>query len=135
MKRLFFCHALSLVLAATLLTACSDDDEARMPVPEPVSAEYFESCVGGKGWQYVESHEIKANGTIEKKDYWEGLFGGSQIISIGNTVNPLSRSSVGLRRHSGMIQLTDWPDVSRLGVRFTAHSFSVRTRKANTTAA
>ena len=77
MKRLFFCHALSLVLAATLLTACSDDDEARMPMPEPVSTEYFESCVGGKGWQYVESHEIKANGTIEKKDYWEGLFGGS----------------------------------------------------------
>ena len=36
MKRLFFCHALSLVLAATLLTACSDDDEARMPVPTPV---------------------------------------------------------------------------------------------------
>lgn len=46
--------------------------QARVPQPQPVMSDYFMRCVSGKGWQYVESHEIKANGDIEKRDYWDG---------------------------------------------------------------
>lgn len=72
MKKHIFCLILSVMAPALLFAGRSG---GRVPAPQPVLADYFTRCVSGKGWRYVESHEIKANGDIEKRDYWDGLGG------------------------------------------------------------
>ncbi len=69
---------LLLALLAWALPAAADDCN-RLPAPQPVLADYFMRCVGGKGWRYVESHEVKANGCIDKRDYWDGHAGGGPV--------------------------------------------------------
>lgn len=76
MKHLHVQTTLLFVLAVLFLASCDDDEDARVPVFLPVTAEYFASCVDGKGWRYAESHEIKGSGTFAKSDYWSDLVGG-----------------------------------------------------------
>ncbi len=72
MKHLNCIIFLLALFATTSLTACDEDEEMLLSHMQPVPADYFTRCVDGKGWQYVESHEIKPNGEIEKRDYWAG---------------------------------------------------------------
>lgn len=79
MKNFNLCLMLMLTLAATTLMACDEEEDTRVPVPARVSAELFDSCVSGKGWRYVESHEIKSGGSTERRDYWAGPDGGAPV--------------------------------------------------------
>ncbi|MDO4159384.1 MAG: hypothetical protein Q4D41_02890 [Prevotellaceae bacterium] len=60
-----------LAVFAAILTACGEDGELAVPLPQDVSEEYLEECVSGKGWIEVVSHEIKSNGILDKRDYWQ----------------------------------------------------------------
>lgn len=64
---------LKIFLAAmfvAVLSACGEEDEPTVPVPQDVSAAYVDSCLGGKGWVHVSSYEVKPNGTLDRTDYY-----------------------------------------------------------------
>lgn len=77
MKNLNIFTMLLLAFAMSALTACSDDEDFNIPIPQQMTAEYVTATLDGKGWTHVESHEIKSNGTFEKEEYWSGLVGAS----------------------------------------------------------
>lgn len=77
MKNLNIFTMLLLAFAMSALTACSDDEDFNIPIPQQMTAEYVTATLDGKGWMHVESHEIKSNGTFEKEEYWSGLVGAS----------------------------------------------------------
>lgn len=53
-----------------VLSACGEEDEQTLPMPQDVTAEHLDSCLSGKGWIHVSSHEVRANGTLDKTEYW-----------------------------------------------------------------
>lgn len=82
------------VMFMAVLTACGEEDEPAVPVPQDISTAYFDSCVSDKGWILVSSHEVKANGTLAKEDYWSAadagkpqqyFFGGDTITTFLST--------------------------------------------------
>lgn len=82
------------VMFMAVLTACGEEDEPVVPVPQDISAAYFDSCVSDKGWILISSHEVKANGTLAKEDYWSApdvgkpqqyFFGGDTITTFLST--------------------------------------------------
>lgn len=77
MKNINLYLLLVLALAARALTSCDDDEEGALPQLCRMTAAEFARTVDGKGWQYVESHELKSNGKYSRHDYWEGLIGGT----------------------------------------------------------
>lgn len=74
MKHSVFLTSLLFLLPLFFLVSC-DDDDARVPSVKLMTAQEFMASVEGKGWQYVESHEIKSNGNIDKSDWWYGIDG------------------------------------------------------------
>ncbi len=86
----------AIATAALLLLAvasCTDDEERSVPPMMNYSAGYLASCLEGHGWRHVESHEVRGDGTLDRKDYWEGLYGESpdQYLFTGDTVTRYSR--------------------------------------------
>ena len=72
MMNLIYIKRLKLLIAAVFIvamTACGEEDEQMVPLPQNISEAYLDSCVSGKGWTLMASHEIKPNGTLEKTDY------------------------------------------------------------------
>ncbi len=68
-------HIMLLGICLSLtLTACTDDEEHSIPQMKNYSEGYLKSCLGGNGWKCVESHEVKSDGTFEKKDYFDGIY-------------------------------------------------------------
>lgn len=64
---------LKIIIAAMfviVLSACGEEDDRVVPMPVDVAEARFDSCVSGKGWVLVSSHEVKPNGTLAKEDYW-----------------------------------------------------------------
>ena len=80
---------LMILLAAGLLASCSEEDnpvgkfnssgEFIVDIKQPVSAEDFSRCAVGYGWREAETYEIMSDGTVAKKDYWEGMCGGGPL--------------------------------------------------------
>lgn len=67
LKRL---EVLLFAMLTAIFTACGEEDEQVVPIPQNVSEARFDSCVNGKGWIHVSSHEVKQNGTLAKEEYW-----------------------------------------------------------------
>ena len=88
MKNINLYLLLLLVLAVPVLTSCEDDEEGVLPVAMRITADEFAERVDGKGWQYVESHELRSNGKYSRHDYWADLMGGApgQYSFAGDTV-------------------------------------------------
>lgn len=88
MKNINLYFLLLLVLAVPILTSCEDDEEGVLPVAVRITADEFTARVDGKGWQYVESHEIRSNGKFTRHDYWEDMTSGApeQYSFSGDTV-------------------------------------------------
>lgn len=88
MKNINLYLLLLLVLAVPVLTSCEDDEEGVLPVAMRITADEFAERVDGKGWQYVESHEIRGNGKFSRHDYWESMTGGApeQYAFCGDTL-------------------------------------------------
>ena len=88
MKNINLYLLLLLVLAVPVLTSCEDDEEGVLPVAMRITADEFVERVDGKGWQYVESHELRSNGKYSRHDYWADLMGGApgQYSFAGDTV-------------------------------------------------
>lgn len=88
MKNINLYLLLLLILGAASLTSCEDDEEGVLPVAVRMTADEFADRVDGKGWQYVESHEIKSNGKFTRHDYWEDMTSGApeQYSFSGDTV-------------------------------------------------
>ena len=79
MKHLHFIASLFLFLSVISFTSCDEDGDLALPSVQLVSEPDFTSLVEGKAWKYVESHEIKDNGTMCKADYWDGLVGSAPV--------------------------------------------------------
>ena len=77
MKNLNVFTIFLLAFTMSILTACSEDEDFNIPIPQQMTAEYVMTTLDRKGWLHVESHEIKSNGTFEKEEYWSGLLGAS----------------------------------------------------------
>lgn len=75
MKNLNVFTIFLLAFTMSILTACSEDEDFNIPIPQQMTAEEVMAALDGKGWQHVESHEVKSNGTIEREDYWTGMIG------------------------------------------------------------
>ncbi len=92
MKNLNVFALFLMVFAMSALTACSEDEDLNIPIPQQMTAEYVMATLNGKGWQHVESHEIKSNGTVERQDYWTGMIGASpsQYAFSNDTVTTFS---------------------------------------------
>lgn len=73
MKNLNVFNMLLLTFVMSALTACSEDEDLNIPIPQHMTAEYVIQTLDGKGWEHIESHEIKSNGTYKKEDYWNGM--------------------------------------------------------------
>lgn len=69
MRQIHLFSLLLIVFAATSLTARGGRKHDGTARPAAVTAEQFMRYTSGKGWQHVESHEVKANGDIDKRDY------------------------------------------------------------------
>lgn len=48
-----------------------------MPNLEPLTKAEFERQVVGYGWKWIDTYEIKENGKLAQKPYWEDMLGGS----------------------------------------------------------
>lgn len=79
MKYLSIFSVLISLLSVAILTSCDDDGDLAVPSIQLVSEADFTRLVDGKAWKYVESHEIKGDGTMAKADYWAGLIGGGPV--------------------------------------------------------
>ena len=77
MKHFHFVPVLFLFLSVISFTSCDEDGELVVPSVQLVSEADFTRLVDGKAWKYIESHEIKGDGTMMKSDYWSGLIGGA----------------------------------------------------------
>ena len=77
MKHFHFVPVLFLFLSVISFTSCDEDGELVVPSVQLVSEADFTRLVDGKAWKYIESHEIKGDGTMMKSDYWRGLIGGA----------------------------------------------------------
>lgn len=88
MKNINLYLLLVLALAAPALTSCDDEEEGMLPQVCRMTAAEFARIVDGKGWQYVESHELRSNGKYSRHDYWADLMGGApgQYSFAGDTV-------------------------------------------------
>ena len=75
MRQIHLFSLLLIVFAATSLTARGGRKHDGTARPAAVTAEQFMRYTSGKGWQHVESHEVKANGDIDKRDYWKSHAG------------------------------------------------------------
>jgi len=53
-----------------VLSACGEEDEQTVPLPQGVTAARLDSCLGRKGWTHVSSYEVKPNGTLDRTDYY-----------------------------------------------------------------
>ncbi len=68
-------HIVALVACLSLMiVACADDEDHTIPSMRNYSEGYLKSCLKDKGWKCVESHEVKSDGSFDKKDYWEGVY-------------------------------------------------------------
>lgn len=92
MKNLNTLTLLVLALVMSAVTSCSEDDELIIPVPQHMTEQYVMETLNGKGWQYFDSHEIKSNGTVERKEYWAERYGGgpSEYKFSGDTITTFS---------------------------------------------
>ena len=79
MKHLHFIASLFLLLLVASFTSCDEDGELVVPSVQFVSEADFTRLTDGKAWKYVESHELKGDGTMVKTDYWDGLIGGAPV--------------------------------------------------------
>lgn len=79
MKHLKPLLLLVLALSVSTFVSCEEDEEALLPALSHITAEDFSVMVEGKGWRYVESHEIRGNRVYSKRDYWDGLIGGGPM--------------------------------------------------------
>ena len=70
---------LVLALSVSTLVSCEEDEEALLPALSHITADDFAGTVSGKGWRYVESHEIRDGRICSKRDYWDGLIGGAPV--------------------------------------------------------
>ena len=70
---------LVLALSVSTLVSCEEDEEALLPALSHITADDFADMVDGKGWRYVESHEIRDGRVYSKRDYWDGLIGGGPV--------------------------------------------------------
>ena len=80
-----------MLLAVTMLTACSSDDDMTFSfdsegeiIVKPISESEFNRCVLGSGWIETERHDINVDGTYNKKNHYdrdEYVIGGSAPLS------------------------------------------------------
>lgn len=77
-----------LVMLTVVLSACGEEDDQVVPMPQDVTAERFDSCVCGRGWVNVSSREVKQNGVLAKEDYWDNPDAGKpqQYFFSGDTL-------------------------------------------------
>lgn len=75
-------------MLTVVLTACGEEDEQVLPMPQDVTVERFDSCVSGRGWVNVSSREVKQNGVLAKEEYWSNPDAGKpqQYFFSGDTL-------------------------------------------------
>jgi len=81
-------------MLTAVLTACGEDEDQTVPMPQDVTEAHFDSCVNDKGWIHVASREVKQNGTLAKEEYWDNpdagkpqqyFFGGDTLTTFLST--------------------------------------------------
>lgn len=77
-----------LAMLSVVLTACGEEDDQVVPMPQDITETRFDSCVSGRGWVNVSSREVKQNGELAKEDYWSNPDAGKpqQYFFTGDTL-------------------------------------------------